>query len=80
MSEGYELDRPGREAVLPGEMPDSDVRDDAEHWVAVYEELIGFLVGSQAADGALPRYRHRLSFWRSRRDQLANGHSPEAGS
>lgn len=78
MRDVYGLDRQRRpEPLLPGEMADSRLRDDAEHWIAVYEELIGFLRGSEAADGQLARYHRRLTFWRHRRDQLGNGNGPD---
>jgi hypothetical protein len=79
MQDDSERDLRGWEIVLPGELPDSDVREDAEHWAAVYEELIGFLLGSHARAGTLARYHRRLTFWRQRLDQLAGGPSPETG-
>jgi hypothetical protein len=69
--------------LLPGEMADSDLADDAEHWAAVYEELTGFLVQLDPTDDAVERYRRRLEYWRCRRDELGgvpkpNGHRSEA--
>jgi hypothetical protein len=71
-------------ALLPGEMADSQDRDDVEHWVAVYEQLIGFLSEFDAPDEMQDRYRQRLRFWRGRGARLArsaseNGHWSEAG-
>lgn len=59
--------RPGSEALplLPGEELASDHLDDVEHWVAVYEELIGFLLASRPdPTDTLERYRRRLAHWR----------------
>jgi hypothetical protein len=64
------------EALLPGEILHSELRDDAEHWASVYEELIAFLIRFDHAGGTLERYRRRLRYWRSRRDELADGESP----
>lgn len=66
-----ELYRRARVPLLPGEMADSQDRDDVEHWVAVYEQLAGFLRESDAPDEMQERYRHRLRFWRVRRAGLA---------
>ena len=68
--------------LLSGEMADSSDRDDAEHWVVVYEELTALLRASDPPDGMLERYRRRLQFWQCRRDQLeqlagGNGQSGE---
>lgn len=57
-------------ALLPGETADSDVADDAEHWIAVYEELTGFLSEIDPPEEAIEHYRRRLEHWRCRRDQL----------
>jgi hypothetical protein len=57
--------------LLSGETADSNDRDDAEHWVVVYEELTALLSASDPPDGMLERYRQRLQFWRCRRDELA---------
>lgn len=69
--------------LLPGEVADSDIRDDAEHWSTVYEEMIGFLVTLDSQDPWLERCRQRLTFWHRRRKQLmgpndANRRSDEA--
>ena len=54
--------------LLPGEQPDSGLRDDAEHWIAVYEELTNFLLDALPdVPDALERYRGRLEYWRRRR-------------
>jgi hypothetical protein len=67
--------------LLSGEMADSSDCDDADHWVAVYEELTALLSASDPPDGMLERYRRRLRFWHRRREQLAraaaNGRSSE---
>jgi len=56
--------------LLPGEKADSHDHDDADHWVAVYEELTAFLHASSAPRSMLDRYSGRLGFWRGRRDEL----------
>jgi hypothetical protein len=64
----------GREPLLPGEEADSEYRDDAEHWIRVYEELLAsageLAANANGARGALEaaqgRYRRRLAFWRRR--------------
>jgi len=65
--------------LLPGETARSDLRDDAEHWTAVYEELVGILRTAVPPEGMLQRYELRLDYWRRRRDELSaaprpNGH------
>jgi len=62
--------QPPREHLLPGEAPDSDVLDDAEHWSAVYDELIGFLRRVHLDGSAIERFERRRDHWRGRRDQL----------
>lgn len=65
------------EPLLPGEEADSEYRDDAEHWIRVYDELLtsaGELArdanGARAAlEAAQERYRRRLAFWRQRAAQ-----------
>jgi hypothetical protein len=64
------------EPLLPGEVLHSDRRDDAEHWGAVYEELIAFLVRFDHPGETLERYRRRLHYWRRRGDELADHESP----
>lgn len=69
--------------LLPGEIPRSDLRDDAEHWTAVYEELVGILRASAPPEGMLERYQLRLDYWRRRREELTapplpDGHSSKA--
>ena len=64
-------------SLLPGEVADSELRDDAEHWIAVYGELTRFLVEAESGvidatlTDTLGRYRRRLDHWRRRRDELA---------
>jgi hypothetical protein len=72
MREGDAIDPSGtgKEPLLPGELSDSEHRDDAEHWVAVYQELIGFLVGYETPTSTVERFRWRLTFWRRRSEQL----------
>lgn len=65
-------------ALLPGECDDTNFRDDAQHWVTVYEEMVSHardLVS--AGDGlesalteSLARYRQRLEFWQRRLREL----------
>jgi hypothetical protein len=62
--------QPPRESLLPGEARDSDVLDDAEHWSAVYDELIAFLRRVRLDGSAIERFERRRDHWRSRRDQL----------
>ena len=57
--------------LLPGEVADSRDRDDVEHWLAVYEQLAGFLNQSGAPDEMQVRYRQRLRFWRGRCAEVA---------
>jgi hypothetical protein len=67
-----ELHHVARVPLLPGEMDDSGDRDDVEHWVAVYEQLIGFLNEFDAPDEMQRRYQRRLRFWRRRYAGLAD--------
>jgi hypothetical protein len=57
--------------LLSGETADSNDREDAEHWLAVYEELTALLRASDPPDGMLERYRLRQRFWHHRREQLS---------
>lgn len=59
-----------RVTLLPGEVADSRDPDDVEHWVAVYEQLAGFLNEFDAPDEMRRRYCRRLRFWRRRRAGL----------
>lgn len=80
MSTGREEgERKVEEAPLfPGERQDSPFREDAEHWVAVYQELVvraGELAATaNGSHGALQkaqqRYRRRLAFWLQRLDEM----------
>lgn len=65
------------DALLPGEVRESELPDDAEHWAAVYEELTRFLLESDLDAHMVERYRLRLDYWRRRRDELA-GRGPPA--
>jgi hypothetical protein len=65
----------GREVgvLLPAEPRSVELLEDAEHWAAVYEELVAFLVAG--ADVDLPpdrqeRLERRLQFWRRRVSEL----------
>jgi hypothetical protein len=61
----------GPAPLLPGEDVDPAHLEDADHWVAVYEELIGFLHQSRPdLPATVERYRRRLAYWRALRDQL----------
>jgi hypothetical protein len=66
--------------LLPGEVADTNVPEEVEHWAAVYEELTDFLLRVEPPQEMVERYRRRLEHWRCRRAQLdgapeANGHS-----
>ncbi|MGH7902712.1 MAG: hypothetical protein ACREPA_01120 [Candidatus Dormibacteraceae bacterium] len=67
--------------LMPGERPDSPYREDAEHWVRVYDQLVRgtralllveWAPGRRRSPEAtvlkdrLARYRRRLSYWRRR--------------
>lgn len=67
----FDLTQAADVPLLSGEMADSNDRDDAEHWVVVYEELTALLRASDPPDEMLERYCQRLNFWRWRRDELA---------
>jgi hypothetical protein len=67
-------------ALLPGELADSDMAEDAEHWAAVYEELTGFLLEVGPPDETLERYRRRLAHWRCRRSELAGAREADRPS
>ena len=61
----------GPDRLLPGEPPDSRWREDADHWVVVYSELVRFLCSSAASrTHVLNRYSRRLAFWRARAEAL----------
>jgi hypothetical protein len=64
--------------LLPGELADTDVAEDAAHWAAVYEELTDFLRELDPPSDTLERYRRRLAHWRCRRDHLAGGSGSNA--
>ena len=70
---------------MPGEDPGTRDPDDAEHWVAVYaellafdEQLVGNLAGSANGHGAdvqllesrMVDLRSGLAYWRSRKTNL----------
>jgi hypothetical protein len=64
----------GSTELLPGEVPTSQASEDAEHWVAVYSELVDFLgrhPETEVIRRTIERYRERLWFWRGRRDELS---------
>ena len=63
--------RGARAPLLPGELADSHDRDEVEHWVAVYEQLAGFLNEFDAPHEMQDRYRQRLRFWRDRCAEVA---------
>jgi hypothetical protein len=70
-SDGAEADSP---ELLRGEEPTSRMFEDAELWVSVYSELLGFLAGlpeDGVFDRTIKRYRGRLSFWQRRLDELS---------
>jgi hypothetical protein len=73
-----ELDETDAE-LLPGEDPSKARREDAEHWVRVYAELLavvdGFLASQESPPGDVDRarlaqcrtrYAHRLEWWAAR--------------
>ncbi len=60
--------------LMPGEDPRTEFLDDAEHWIAVYEELVLGLRGEQSV-GETVRKRQadllaRLEYWRRRQKDL----------
>jgi len=60
--------------LLPGEVPASEMFEDAELWISVYSELLAFLHAQPEARVFQPtteRYRRRLAFWRRRLDELS---------
>lgn len=58
--------------LQPGEADQSDRLEDAEHWLAVYEELIRFLMDvKEVSADKVASFRARLDYWRHRRDELA---------
>ena len=65
-------------ALLPGECDDTNFRDDAQHWVSVYEAMVSHARDlASAGDGlesalteSLARYRQRLEFWQQRLREL----------
>jgi len=78
---GGEHSVPGTEegSLLPGERDDTDFREDAQHWVTVYEAMVTH-ARELAADGggldaalttSLARYQRRLEFWRKRLHDLS---------
>lgn len=59
--------------LLPGEAGQSDLPEDAQHWVTVYEELAGSLLTIEGTDpDQVGRLVSRLQYWRRRRDELAS--------
>jgi hypothetical protein len=56
--------------LLPGEVRESSEPDDAAHWVAVYEELVGFLRRTSPRLSVIERYQRRLAYWRRQRGDL----------
>jgi hypothetical protein len=68
----------GADPLLPGENRRGVTLDDAEHWIAVYEELTGFLtaINGGAHVGALGRYRRRLDYWRGQWAALSTCPAP----
>lgn len=62
------------DGLLPGEIPDTGYPEDAEHWLAVYSELLRFATEIKLTP-YVDLYRRRLEFWRARREEL--GSSPE---
>ena len=67
-----------RAPLLPGELADSHDPDELEHWVAVYQQLAGFLNEFDAPRELQERYRQRLRFWRGRCAEVAQP-SSESG-
>lgn len=63
--------------LLPGEARWSDMLEDAEHWVAVYEELTRFLLTTRFSDSdTVDRFRTRLEYWRHRSRELGPASRP----
>ncbi|MBV8528893.1 MAG: hypothetical protein JOZ75_11295 [Candidatus Dormibacteraeota bacterium] len=78
-ADGDSRERAGETSpLLPGEWCETTFRDDAEHWVSVYEELVDDAAGLAASaegvstplDAVVSRYRCRLKFWRRRLAEL----------
>ena len=77
--------RPQSPELLPGEMPASEMFEDAELWITVYSELLAFLDGhpeTRVFQPTTERYRRRLAYWRRRLDELSAefGADPREGS
>jgi hypothetical protein len=63
--------------LLPGEEPQSDLLEDAQHWAAVYEELTRFVTGLRlGTSDAAWRFQRRLDYWRRCRDELSGADAP----
>jgi hypothetical protein len=63
--------------LLAGEVEDTKSLQDAEHWLAVYEELTGFLLQVELdVSETLARFRVRLEHWRRRREELGGQGQP----
>ena len=78
MTSDVNLDRrvQGSDRLLPGEVLDSEHPHDAEHWVAVYKEMVAFLllVDFDVSE-TLERCRRRLEHWGRRLDGHVSGAS-----
>lgn len=61
--------------LLPGERPDTPHVEDAEHWEAVYTELLAF-ARTLDIDSYVSQYERRLGFWQMRRHALGLLSSP----
>lgn len=57
------------DGLLPGELPDSGYREDAEHWLSVYSELL-CLATELGLTSHAERYGRRLRFWQARLQEL----------
>lgn len=69
---GDREDSSGAGHLLPGEPADSGYPDDVQHWVAVYEELTGFVLQAELdLPQRLERCRTRLEHWRRRHEELS---------
>lgn len=63
--------------LLAGEAQDTESLQDAEHWLAVYEELTAFLLQVELdVSETLARFHVRREHWRRRRQELGGQEQP----
>jgi hypothetical protein len=58
-------ENPDGERLLPGESMTSASPEEAVHWIAVYSELVRFLLAAEQpfAPALAARYQRRLDYW-----------------